>query len=394
MRNNVPKVLTMSTDACSTNTSDMTNNYHANMNNVHNIVNKKRHTKYFQRCLDVLPPRLASHDSTRVTLAFFAICGLDVLNSLDVLSENRRREICDWIYRFQIISNDSPNCSGFQGSSTLNIKDADASTCGSEKYKWGHLAMSYTGISMLVTLGDDLSRLNRKAIVDGVAAVQRTDGSFSASIEGNEHDMRFVYCAAAICYMLDDWGSVNKQLMANYIKNSIRYDSGISQHYEMESHGGTTFCAIAALHLSGQMDVLSESTRDKLIRWLVFRQQESGFNGRPNKPSDACYSFWIGATLKILGAFQFTNFSSNREYLLETQDVITGGFSKWPGSSPDPFHTYFSLCGLSFIKEEGLEAVMPSLNISQRAYDRLCDIQRTWKQQRTNDATDTRLDIE
>ena len=83
-----------------------------------------------------------------------------------------------------------------------------------------------------------------------------------------------------------------------------------------------------------------------------------------------------------------------RRYLLEAQDVITGGFSKWPGSSPDPFHTYFSLCGLSFINEEGLEAVMPSLNISQRAYERLCDIQRTWKQQRTNDVTDTTVDIE
>lgn len=81
--------------------------------------------------------------------------------------------------------------------------------------------MTYTGISMLVTLGDDLSRLDRNAIVGGVAAVQRKDGSFSASIEGNEHDMRFVYCAAAICYMLDDWGNVDKQLMANYIKNSI-----------------------------------------------------------------------------------------------------------------------------------------------------------------------------
>ncbi|XP_031628291.1 geranylgeranyl transferase type-1 subunit beta isoform X2 [Contarinia nasturtii] len=382
----------MSTEVCNADNNSMAN-YHANMNNIHANVNTKRHTKYFQRCLDVLPPRLASHDSTRVTLAFFAVCGLDVLNSLDVLSENRRREICDWIYRFQIVSNDSPNCSGFQGSSSLNIKRSNG--CGSEvSYKWGHLAMTYTGISMLVTLGDDLSRLNRKAIIEGVAAVQRDDGSFSASVEGNEHDMRFVYCAAAICYMLDDWGTVNKQLMANYIKSSIRYDCGVSQHYEMESHGGTTFCAIAALHLSGQMDVLSESTRDKLIRWLVFRQ-ETGFNGRPNKPSDACYSFWIGATLKILGAFQFTNYSGNREYLLETQDVITGGFSKWPGSSPDPFHTYFSLCGLSFINEEGLLPVMPSLNISQRAYEHLCEIQRTWKQQQqTNDAIDTRLDIE
>lgn len=40
----------------------------------------------------------------------------------------------------------------------------------------------------------------------------------------------------------------------------------------MESHGGTTFCAIAALHLSEQMDVLSEKAKDRMIRWLIFRQ--------------------------------------------------------------------------------------------------------------------------
>jgi prenyltransferase beta subunit len=44
--------------------------------------------------------------------------------------------------------------------------------------------MTYTCIAILVILGDDLSRLDRKAIVEGVAAVQRSDGSFSASIEG------------------------------------------------------------------------------------------------------------------------------------------------------------------------------------------------------------------
>lgn len=55
----------------------------------------------------------------------------------------------------------------------------------------------------------------------GVAAVQRSDGSFSASIEGNEYDMRFVYCACCICFMLNDWGSVDKAQMGEYILNSI-----------------------------------------------------------------------------------------------------------------------------------------------------------------------------
>lgn len=115
--------------------------------------------------------------------------------------------------------------------------------CSTDTYKWGHLAMTYTCIAILVILGDDLSRLDRKAIVEGVASVQRSDGSFSASVEGkislisnklsqiydlcgfsfvgNEFDMRFVYCACCICFMLDEWGTVDKNLMSQYIMNSI-----------------------------------------------------------------------------------------------------------------------------------------------------------------------------
>lgn len=159
----------------------------------------------------------------------------------------------------------------------------------------------------------------------------------------------------------------------------------------MESHGGTTFCAIAALKLSNQLDELPESMKEKLLRWLVFRQEE-GFNGRPNKPTDSCYSFWIGATLQILNAFHFTNFRENRNYLLSAQDSVTGGFSKWPDSSVDPFHTYFALCGLSFINEPNLQEIMPSLNITKRAYEHLRLIQNKW-QDATN-VDDTRVNIE
>lgn len=95
----------------------------------------------------------------------------------------------------------------------------------------------------------------------------------------------------------------------------------------------------------------------------------------------------------VILIFQVNSHCFFRRYLLETEDVITGGFSKWPGSTPDPFHTYFTLCGLSFINESGLEAVMPSLNVSQRAYEHLRKLQRIWKEQ-ANNPDDTRLDIE
>uniref|UniRef100_A0A182QX37 Geranylgeranyl transferase type-1 subunit beta n=1 Tax=Anopheles farauti TaxID=69004 RepID=A0A182QX37_9DIPT len=337
----------------------------------------RKHAKYFIRFLHTLPARLASHDSTRVTIAFFAVSGLDVLDSLHMLTDTFQQDIINWIYKLQVVPRPGERAyGGIQGSSTFDVLDTPDS-CGLQMYRWGHLAITYTGIAVLVALGDDLSRLNRRAIVDGVAAVQRDDGSFSATIEGSEHDMRFVYCAAAICAMLNDWGRVDRKKMADYILKSIRYDYGISQHYEMESHGGTTFCAIAALQLSGQMHLLTPAVKEKIIRWLVFRQQD-GFQGRPNKPVDTCYSFWIAATLKILGAFELTSFKDNRDYVLSTQDATVGGFSKWPQAYTDPFHSYFGLCGLSFLNEPGLQEIMPALNISMRAYRRLQELQRNW----------------
>lgn len=55
----------------------------------------------------------------------------------------------------------------FQGSSTLMIKDETDDCCGAIRYRWGHLAITYTALATLITLGDDLSRVDRKAIVDG-----------------------------------------------------------------------------------------------------------------------------------------------------------------------------------------------------------------------------------
>ena len=64
--------------------------------------------------------------------------------------------------------------------------------------------------------------------------------------------------------------------------------------------GGSTFCAVAALMMMSRMDsVLTGKTLQKLHRWCISRQQ-SGFQGRPNKPVDTCYSFWLGATLQVI----------------------------------------------------------------------------------------------
>lgn len=48
--------------------------------------------------------------------------------------------------------------------------------------------------------------------------------------------------------------------------------------------------------------------------------------------------------------------------------------------STDPLHTYLGLGGLSLIGEPGLSPIFPALNMSQRAYDHLANLQRQWKE--------------
>lgn len=107
-------------------------------------------------------------------------------------------------------------------------------------------------------------------------------------------------------------------------------------------------------------------------------RQMGGFQGRPNKDVDTCYSFWIGASLKILNAFELSNYEANRSYIMETENSTTGGFSKWPNICTDPFHTYMAICALSFLDEPDLNEVMPSLNISMNAYHRLKLLHQNW----------------
>ena len=44
------------------------------------------------------------------------------------------------------------------------------------KYEDGHIAMTYTALCCLLILGDDLSRVNRTAIINGLKSVQLENG--------------------------------------------------------------------------------------------------------------------------------------------------------------------------------------------------------------------------
>jgi len=328
---------------------------------------RERHIKFLLACIKMLPTQYSNLDSNRLTLSYFVIAGLDLLGEIDRVD---KQSIISYVYSLQILpGSDNPeknsfNC-GFRGSPFFGYPFNSSKLPSSVSiHDQGHIAMTYTALLILRILGDDFSRVNKQAVVHAIRHLQQHDGSISCVPGGSESDMRFIYCASAISFMLNDWNGIDVDKTVKYIISSQSFDAGIGQGPGQESHGGSTYCAVASLHLMGRLHELPK--RDALIRWCLERQI-TGFQGRINKDPDTCYSFWIGASLHLLGFHSLTDYSSIRGFALNCQAQKIGGFSKWPNYHPDVLHTYFAMCGLSLGGEEGLARIDCGLGLTERA---------------------------
>ncbi|KAL4566592.1 hypothetical protein LXL04_030711 [Taraxacum kok-saghyz] len=192
-----------------------------------------------------------------------------------------------------------------------------------------------------------------------------------------ETDLWFVYCAAVISSLSDDWSGMDNEKAKDYILSCQSYDGGFGLIPGQESHGGATYCAVASLRLIGfiEADLLSLSQSSSMIDvqllldWCLQRQAvDGGFQGRPNKTSDTCYAFWIGGVLRILGADEFIDETALREFLLTCQSKY-GGFSKFPGEFPDLYHSYYGFTAFSNLKEADVNSLSVELGITYK-----CDV--------------------
>lgn len=259
-------------------------------------------------------------------------------------------------------------------------------TCCLNDYHQHHIAMTYTALCIYKALQDDVddktdnknandeqqtngdennnstknkpscatfppSFIDTKGIINSLKRMQRDDGSFSCThhYDSEEHDMRFLYCACAISYLLNDWSAINVDLAVEYITNCKSYDGAIALLPGQEGHGGSTFCAVASLVLMNRLDdvILSTNWKHELIRWCISRQQSqptphaflpssssdandnnttiypvAGMQGRPNKVPDTCYSYWIGGTLYLLGYGHLLQQIPLRNFILTCQPTM------------------------------------------------------------------------
>jgi geranylgeranyl transferase type-1 subunit beta len=342
----------------------------------------------------------AKLDTNRMTLVHFSVHALDIL--CETLWDDPQQQaelgldkqaIIEWIYALQITMPREPppqgvtiapiSHVGFLGGTFLGpIPQMDddpqnmtttTTTTTHFDYHQGHIAMTYTALCTLQALGDDLSRIDRFGIVAALATLQLDDGCFACVAgDDSEHDMRFLYCACAISYMLDDWSGVDIPRAVQYIQNCKAYDGAIATVSNQEGHGGSTYCAVASLVLMDQVeevlsgigstDCYSSSSsgnttddtvgspscwKDELIHWCVHRQADGGgMQGRPNKAEDTCYSWWIGGTLRLLGYEDLLDGVPLRNFIISCQSTM-GGFGKEVNAFPDPLHSFYSLGWLS-----------------------------------------------
>lgn len=94
---------------------------------------------------------------------------------------------------------------------------------------------------------------------------------------------------------------------------------------------------------------LTIEKEERLTVWLSNRQCDSGgFNGRPEKQADVCYSWWVLACLELVGKTDWINKEKLIDFIINCQDPI-GGISDRPNNIGDVFHTFFGIAGLSLL---------------------------------------------
>ncbi|KAM3173519.1 hypothetical protein ACTXT7_012336 [Hymenolepis weldensis] len=247
---------------------------------------------------------------------------------------------------------------GFRGSSFIGAPlhlnfgnggdDEDDQKLPPLPYDSCHVTTDYSALISLLVLGDNFDRLDRRAIIEGIKSLQHINGNLiNGSLFCPEFDPRFIFSAVASAYVLNLIDQLDLDTFEQSMMSCITYEGAFGSWPKLEAHAGITYCVLASLKLMNRLDKVfpvGSFERQKLINWLLSRQH-GGFNGRCQKDADVCYTFWVGASLRMLEVQQHVDKEPLLKFICSTFDPIVGGFMKAPDG--DSLHTYMALAGLS-----------------------------------------------
>ncbi|XP_054271296.1 geranylgeranyl transferase type-2 subunit beta-like [Macrosteles quadrilineatus] len=230
-----------------------------------------------------------------------------------------------------------------------------------------HLLYTLSAVQIACLL-DCVDVLPVDKLVSYVVSLQQPDGSFVGDKWG-EVDSRFSFCAVNCLSLLGRLDAIDVEKAVEFVLSCRNFDGGFGSRPGSESHAGLIYCSVGFLSITGKLESIDG---DLLGWWLSERQLPSGgLNGRPEKLPDVCYSWWVLASLTMLGRLHWVHKQSLQQFILACQDAETGGFSDRPGDMPDPFHTLFGVAALSLLGNTELAQVNPTYCMPQSVIDRL-----------------------
>ncbi|KAJ0470634.1 putative protein geranylgeranyltransferase type I [Helianthus annuus] len=221
------------------------------------LFDRERHIRYLEMNYQILPSPYEGQEINHLTLAYFIISGLHILHALDRID---REDVINWVLSLQAHPKNEDDLNngqfyGFHGSKSSQFDSVDNVVSVPNN---SHLASTYCALAILKIVDYDFSLIDSSSISKSMKHLQQSDGSFMPIHTGAETDLRFVYCAAVISSLLDNWSGVDKEKAKNYILScqfdsvdNVSYDGGFGLIPGQESHGGATYCAVASLRLMG-----------------------------------------------------------------------------------------------------------------------------------------------
>lgn len=135
--------------------------------------------------------------------------------------------------------------------------------------------------------------------------------------EWGETDTRFLYGALNALSLLGLMELIDVPKAVTYVKSCENFDGGYGICPGAESHAGQVFTCIGALTIAGRLDLVN---KDRLGAWLSERQVDNGgFNGRPEKLVDACYTWWVGSALAMIDRLHWIDGKKLAAFVLQCQ---------------------------------------------------------------------------
>nr|ADD24324.1 Geranylgeranyl transferase type-2 subunit beta [Lepeophtheirus salmonis] len=235
-----------------------------------------------------------------------------------------------------------------------------------------HILYTLSAIQ-IAAIYDSMDIIPKAQVTKFISEPQQADGSFWGD-KWAEKDSRFSFCAVAALKLLHPESPLSEFIHVDkafeYVISCMNFDGGFGTRPGSESHAGNTYCCTGFLSLT---DNLHRIDADILGRWLAERQLPSGgVNGRPQKLPDVCYSWWVLASLSIIGRLHWIDKKALSNFIYACQDSETGGISDRPGDYPDPFHTLFGMAGLSLmgVNRNIIKEVNPVFCMPQSVIDK------------------------